>query len=873
MRGSINASVDGVLQVKLSITNQKYFDRKDELSSDSANCSSDSIPSGLNRISFVMDSSNDEEGNNQVLLNHATLDGAVRKKEDDVTANNETFGVRQPEVYRNVVVSGLSETDRNRKSLSHQKRVQSEQEEKLSSEDDLVWKNIDHELAEAKANENEVKNRNMIGCKKHLMAKMTSSEKSSQSDNDNHQINPKIEGENKSERKQEKCDISKSCDGTNTWDPALSWAESCDEKDIQQGYEMEGKELLTKRMKSIKITQCSTREIDNHSIECDAHALFELAKNVLSKAVGQTIFNYDVAADEDSQSRPYRSLQLAAFEIALFSLNLQNQISPKWLSRTYSSHVSWIADKAVDIGHTALQLLNEQWESVLTPSEVIDISSRAVRSGDQLLRRTAAELALSCLPQAHTLNPGEIQLSLSMCKEHDTNMLARACSAIETASRNGGIQPQILFDIGRQWQFIHDKSSQSVISDTQSTYIQKHHERNENSSQGNPPIRNSSEVCELNISNQGKYFPVNYPPSNLIHSRPFLQTGALSSVQLPPNQFSSASLFSQSNGAAEYNASFKPRKENSRNLPLDSMQFNKVSSQPNLPHHAAAREQSRQTMGMPQSAILTAEQYVQQQMHQMAEEMLSRNISQATPTAHAKLPADVASFSWIYPQYLGSLHHCPMPQHVLKGKIMPTNFDAMGMPISTCPSDIDTCEIPQELRNAFRVGMKALEGLANRGVEERAEVKFAPSPPCSDDIRWLCALSASLGPNYLRKFCSMVIASVSSPYVLHDLALEAARHFALYNPAQLASHLRSPAVSPIVMKCLAMYSELVRRDLVLLSQIGYADFVELLRRARSAFCMAPGGMTKFNELLEMIRKSCPKKRDLWQHIMTGLSRA
>lgn len=53
----------------------------------------------------------------------------------------------------------------------------------------------------------------------------------------------------------------------------------------------------------------------------------------------------------------------------------------------------------------------------------------------------------------------------------------------------------------------------------------------------------------------------------------------------------------------------------------------------------------------------------------------------------------------------------------------------------------------------------------------------------------------------------------------------------------------------------------------------YNDFVELLRRTRSAFCMAPGGMARFNDILDMIRKSYPKKGELWQKIMTGLSTA
>ena len=37
--------------------------------------------------------------------------------------------------------------------------------------------------------------------------------------------------------------------------------------------------------------------------------------------------------------------------------------------------------------------------------------------------------------------------------------------------------------------------------------------------------------------------------------------------------------------------------------------------------------------------------------------------------------------------------------------------------------------------------------------------------------------------------------------------------------------------------------------------------------------MAPGGMARFNDILDMIRKSYPKKGELWQKIMTGLSTA
>ena len=187
--------------------------------------------------------------------------------------------------------------------------------------------------------------------------------------------------------------------------------------------------------------------------------------------------------------------------------------------------------------------------------------------------------------------------------------------------------------------------------------------------------------------------------------------------------------------------------------------------------------------------------------------------------------------------------------------------------------ELNISDIPRYLQNSYRVGVRALEALALRMPDDAPDVKYALAPPMSDDIRWMCALSAQLGPPYLKIFCKIVYNAVTSPYLLHDLALEAARHFAMYNPAQLASHLRSPSVSPIVQKALVMYSELVHYELILLNTPGYADFVELLRKTRSAFCMAPGGMARFNEILEMVRKTYPKKRELWQMIMNGLSKA
>lgn len=42
---------------------------------------------------------------------------------------------------------------------------------------------------------------------------------------------------------------------------------------------------------------------------------------------------------------PHRALQMCAFQIGLYALGLNNCVSPNWLSRTYSSHVSWISSE------------------------------------------------------------------------------------------------------------------------------------------------------------------------------------------------------------------------------------------------------------------------------------------------------------------------------------------------------------------------------------------------------------------------------------------------------------------------------------------------------------------------------------------------
>lgn len=73
--------------------------------------------------------------------------------------------------------------------------------------------------------------------------------------------------------------------------------------------------------------------------------------------------------------------------------------------------------QAMEIGSAALNILVECWDGHLTPPEVASLADRASRARDPNMVRAAAELALSCLPHAHALNPNEIQRALVQCKE------------------------------------------------------------------------------------------------------------------------------------------------------------------------------------------------------------------------------------------------------------------------------------------------------------------------------------------------------------------------------------------------------------------------------------------------------------------------
>ena len=141
--------------------------------------------------------------------------------------------------------------------------------------------------------------------------------------------------------------------------------------------------------------------VPNQPSEATAHFMFELAKTVLMKAGGSSstaLFTHPT--QNNNPTGPHRNLHLCAFQIGLYALGLHNCVSPNWLSRTYSSHVSWITGQAMEIGSAAINILIDTWEGHLTPQEVASLADRASRCREDTMVRAAADLALSCLPHA-----------------------------------------------------------------------------------------------------------------------------------------------------------------------------------------------------------------------------------------------------------------------------------------------------------------------------------------------------------------------------------------------------------------------------------------------------------------------------------------
>ncbi|CAH0553047.1 unnamed protein product [Brassicogethes aeneus] len=602
--------------------------------------------------------------------------------------------------------------------------------------------------------------------------------------------------------------------------------------------------------------------IPNQPSEAGAHFMFELAKTVLNKAGGTSSTSlFTQPSTSQNHHGPHRALHMCAFQLGLYALGLHNCVSPNWLSRTYSSHVSWITGQAMEIGASAISFLIDTWEGHLTPPEAASIADRASRGCDLNMVRAAAELALSCLPHSHALNPNEIQRAILQCKEQSDDMLEHACLTVESAAKGGGVYPEVLFQVAKYWYELyvrHTPGGDQLLD-------------NEMSHDG--PIMDPHGALVALIEQP---VPQEVPP----------QAQQVVVTTAPPPPYTHAAPVGMY-AVGHYNFVPHPHQQLGYGGPLHPLhqlpppahvQMYQFPYPPpnasNAPPPFTPVPTSYQSLPPPQQAALTTapSQYPPQQPPPFNNQ----------PQAAGPPPGQL--------QYYGPAVTIaqPVQDFALSMRPPPTH---MYSPVQPPPGMVAAAQVPQQqnvavaarahrphqfnqtqlryLLTSYRVGMLALETLARRVHDDRPQAKYARNPPYGEDVKWLLRISKHLGTQYLHHFCVCAVNSIVSPFVLHDVAIEAAQYLSRNNPGLVMQHLRT-ALTPLVQKCQQMYIQCLHQKLYHLTPADYEDFVTIVCAARAAFQITPDGTAQFKEWLQSIRRSKSCKKDLWAQINSAL---
>lgn len=611
------------------------------------------------------------------------------------------------------------------------------------------------------------------------------------------------------------------------------------------------------RMKNRGRNAVVVPDVPNQPSEASAHYFFELAKNVLVKAGGNSSTSLFMQPQNSSQGGVNRNLLLAAFEIGLYALGMHNCVSPNWLSRTYSSHVSWITGQAMEIGSAALQILVDSWEGHLTPTETVSLADRASHGRDPTTVQVAAELALSVLPHAHAVNPNEVQRALLQCREQGPEMLEKANIAVEQAGRGGGVYPEVLFEVARQWQWLHEKAN---------------NQDSRNQSPPQPAVTVATNVPQayalpIAAGAPGIAVPVTgmvLHPSSVVTFqgdggvRPHQPVGVAvhpqglhQSVTLIPQPVTQTPLLHPAAGfpntAIVTQAAIQSR---SPHAVLD-------------PQYTLARGNGHQIVPphiITNGSGLSHQHYTPASIHHHAAGINLLPV-QHSSRIHA-LQYCAASGAFL-PDASTHAHHHHAGHQSMQLATALTPIATSALPMHNHPTSY-------QLQSAFRVGMLALDLLAKR-TEDRPNSKYVKNPPYTNNVKWLLKLSIELGMHYVQQFCLAAVTGISSPFVLQDIAVETAQYLAQNNHQQACSNLRLPFLQPIVQKCLQMYIHFIHNRLYHLHPSDYDDFVTLVQNSRTAFCMTPGGLLQFNEVLQSIRRAKACKKELWQKIVAGLA--
>jgi len=623
---------------------------------------------------------------------------------------------------------------------------------------------------------------------------------------------------------------------------------------------MEMTNLTRTTLPNIKVTRFKGKRsypsIPNQPSEASAHFMFELAKTVLTKAGGSSSTSLFTQPTANQNPRgPQRALHMCAFQIGLYALGLHNRVTPNWISRTYSSHVSWITGQAMEIGATAISFLIGTWEGHLTPPEAANIADRASRGRDNPIVTSAAELALSVLNQAHALNQNEIARAILQCKEQSDTMLEKACLAVENAATGGGVYPEVMFDVARHWTELYKRHSPpGTLNDAEAAPA---------TSRPPPPVEPQMPI-------------VSQPPASMAPA-----SSALSAFPLGQMNPGLAAAF-----PAVY--SLIPGYPG---LPSPSLPLHMYVGPP--PHHLPLVPTSLPTG--PTGAGIVG-QFPGLQHPNLHGLQMFPNVTDPSgprfniaggPLFHLSLPGQVPGLN------MAPLLPTPVTQHLQQGVALlahpPPSASPMAAPPVTTSAHVtgNALACQRYLMSAYRVGMLALETLGRRVSEDRPQTKFTRTPSYAEDVKWLLGVAKKLGLGYLQNFLMCVMATVVSPFILQDLTWDCGCFLAAVpGPGSansgLSQHQVSAAVQQIrtqpyltslVQKCYQMYYQCIHQRLYHLTPAEYEDFTAIILHARKAFMWTPSGSNDFQNLLSSMRRTKTCKKDLWAKITAAVQNA
>ena len=529
----------------------------------------------------------------------------------------------------------------------------------------------------------------------------------------------------------------------------------------------------------------------NQPSEALAHFMFEFSKTVLSKAGGSISTSVFLNNQNHQQGGgPHRNLHICSFLISLYALGLHNCVQPSWLSRTYSSHVTWVNSQAVDIGFPAICILIECWHGLLTPSECVSLADRVSRGRDNMAVKAAAELAFSSLRYAHLMNLTEIQRALIQCKEQSSDMLQRACIIVEHAVKDasGSNLLEILFTVAKKW----DELFLEQLKSTNNTTL-------------TPSSTSTSSLTGMMTIQQ--QYPTNYDLNSGTNQMNF-QFDATTTYNVNHRQTmaydSNGGLFlPQLNNYQKYQQHLQQNQV--QPLATQLIQQNLFQSNadlgPNNPSQtaavAAAAAVAVYTTYMNTAAANASSSSNQQNTLPNFGSYHATNINNVNLNNNSSLASFQLNQMLNYQQQYQIQNY---QQNVLRQQQQQQQF------LSSF-ENVDPIGL-NYLKSAFRVGMLGLEALPRR-VDGSHQIKYRQSPTYADDVKWLWEVANKLDcyqktNSNLQLFCQTAAIVIQNPFLLQEIAFESAKMICHNNIGQA---LCSPPLSILVQRCLNLYEE------------------------------------------------------------------